>query len=109
MKIKLKKEGGFMGMGGNANIDLDQLSDDERNAISDLIANPPKSKAAEEAEPSDDAQERGMGGMPMNDSFSYEMKVKKGPRYLTLKFNDKNIPEKVYSIFQKYVSDTPSY
>ena len=37
-----------------------------------------------------------------------ELRVKKGPKYVTLKFNDKNIPEKLYTIFQKYITDIPS-
>jgi hypothetical protein len=106
MKIKLKKEGGFMGMTNNASIDLDKIPDDERNALSDLISNPPNLKS-EDIEDEDDSNQRGLG-MPMNDTFSYELKVRKGPKYVTLKFNDKNIPEKLYTIFQKYITDIPS-
>ena len=101
MKIKLKKEGGFMGLSSNANLDLDKLSDAERDIISDIMTNPPKTKP--EAE--EDSPDR---SMPMRDAFSYEIKMKKGPKYVTLKFDDKSIPEKVYNIFQKYISDTPS-
>ena len=105
MKIKLKKEGGFMGMTNNASIDLDKIPDDERDALSDIISIPPKSKSIEVED--DEANQRGLA-MPMNDAFSYELKVKKGPKYVTLKFNDKNIPEKLYTIFQKYITDIPS-
>lgn len=128
MKIKLKKEGGFMGMASNANIDLEQLPDNERNAISDLIANanstakshseelPLDNQAGVAASVSESSmnqpeQEKSFGAVPppsLNDSFAYEMKVKKGSRYVTLKFDDKNIPQEVYSIFQRYVSDIPS-
>ena len=90
-----------MGLSSNADLDLDKLSDVEREIFSDIIANPPKAKT----EAQSDSPDR---GMPMRDAFSYEIKMKKGPKYVTLKFDDKSIPEKVYKIFQKYISDTPS-
>ena len=90
-----------MGLSSNADLDLNKLSDAERDIFSDIIANPPQAKTEAET----DSPDR---DMPMRDAFSYEIKMKKGPKYVTLKFDDKSIPEKVYKIFQKYISDTPS-
>ena len=61
-----------MGLSSNADLDLDKLSDVEREIFSDIIANPPKAKT----EAQSDSPDR---GMPMRDAFSYEIKMKKGP------------------------------
>ena len=133
MKIKLKKEGGFMGLSSNADLDIDKLSDEERAIINDIMTSPPNKKIekdttdikgdkdiankAGENESINKASEKNTPnmanentrGMTMQDAFSYEIKMKKGSKYVSYKFDDKSIPEKVYEIFQKYISDVPSY
>ncbi len=105
MKIKLKKEGGFMGLSSNADLEVEKLSDEEREIMNDIMTTPPNKKVEKEAKEKEDGDDR---GMTMRDAFSYEIKMKKGPRYVTVKFDDKSIPEKVYKIFQKYISDIPT-
>lgn len=103
MKIKLKKEGGFMGLISNTDLELDKLPEDEQDVFSDIMTNMPEPKPKEEKE-----KEKVTRSMPMRDAFLYEIKVKKGARYVTMKYDDKSIPENVYKIFQKYISDIPS-
>ena len=124
MKIKLKKEGGFMGLSSNADLEIDKLSDEERAIINDMMTSPPNKKIekdvpnkAGEKDTSNKAREKdtpnieseNTRGMVMRDAFSYEIKMKKGSKYVSYKFDDKSIPEKVYEIFQKYISDVPSF
>lgn len=133
MKIKLKKEGGFMGLSSNADLEIDKLSDEERAIINDMMTSPPNKKIekdtpnntgekdtsnkAKEKDTPNKAGERDTSniesentrGMVMRDAFSYEIKMKKGSKYVSYKFDDKSIPEKVYAIFQKYISDVPSF
>lgn len=92
MKIKLKREGGFIGMPANKSIDLNDLSDDERKAFDSAVDNPPAQTAA--------SKER---GLEMRDGMSYEIKVKKGNKMVTVKYDDTTIPENIYSMFQKYL------
>lgn len=113
MKIKLKKEGGFMGMCTNTDVEMEKLSDSEREILTEMVSNLPQKKEIKKNEdhpesntsttmptPGDiQVQDR---GMYIRDSVSYEVKVKKGSRYVTFKFDDKSIPQKVYDLFQKY-------
>ncbi len=114
MKIKLKKEGGFMGMCANADVEMDKLSDSEREVLSEMVTNLPQKKEIKKTEDNpennastamsapDDIQMQDRGVYMMRDSVSYEVKVKKGSRYVTFKFDDTSIPQKVYDLFQKY-------
>ncbi len=106
MKIKLKKEGGFMGLSSNKDLEIDKLSDEERAIINDMMTSPPNKKIEKDMPNKGDGHAR---VMTMRDAFSYEIKMKKGSKYVSYKFDDKSIPEKVYEIFQKYISDVPSY
>jgi hypothetical protein len=92
MKIKVKREGGFMGIPAKADFSLDELSSDERSAFEDMVL-----KSVETPE---SYQKR---DMPSPDAFAYEIKFKKGTKNMVLKFDDSSIPEKVYLLLEKYL------
>jgi hypothetical protein len=92
MKIKVKREGGLMGIPAKADILLDELSPDERSAFDEMV-----NKAIETPI---SYQKR---DMPSPDGFAYELKFKKGAKNMVLKFDDSNLPEKVYLLLEKYL------
>jgi hypothetical protein len=94
MKIKLKREGGFMGMPSGKDLELDQLSDEEKAAFEEAIENT-------QTKHESTIQDR---SMPSADAFCYIVKMKKGAKNITMKFNDTNIPDSLYTIFQKYLT-----
>ena len=91
MKIRIKKEGGFMGLSSDVDLDYAQLSDDEKRAFDEALSKPPSEILGER-------------NLPTRDGISYVMKAKKGSRLVTLKFDDSNIPEKILNLFQKYLT-----
>jgi hypothetical protein len=165
MKIKLSKEGGFMGMISNTDLEYDKLSEDEQHSfdrcVSALISEKAKTGKKKTAKPveitpsSDDHAENSSHGSrgldletksdleeisaleneekstdseekaivsplltaergledaqvtkeenQMRDGFSYTLKVKKGLRWVTLQFDDKNIPDELFQLFQKHI------
>jgi hypothetical protein len=92
MKIKIKREGGLMGIPAKADINLDELSSDERSAFDELVSKSIETPAS--------YQKR---DMPSPDGFAYELKFRKGAKNMTLKFDDSNLPEKVYLVLEKYL------
>jgi hypothetical protein len=92
MVIKLKREGGFAGIPANKNVDLKDLSDDEQTAVVKVVENPPPSSKA--------TKDRDLCAP---DIFTYEIKVKKGTKTVTIKYDDTNIPENLYLMFQKHL------
>jgi hypothetical protein len=92
MKIKVKREGGLMGIPAKADINLDELSPDERSAFDDLVKKSIETPAS--------YQKR---DLPTPDGFAYEMKFKKGAKNVILKFDDSTLPEKVYLLLEKHL------
>ena len=92
MVIKLKREGGFTGIPANKNVDLKDLSTEEQTAVVKVVDNPPPAGKA--------SKDRSLCAP---DIFSYEIKVKKGTKTVTIKYDDTNIPENLYLMFQKYM------
>jgi hypothetical protein len=92
MKLKVKREGGLMGIPAKADINLDELSSDERSVIDELVN--------KSIQTPDSYQKR---DMPSPDGFAYELKFKKGAKNMVLKFDDSNLPEKVYLLLEKYL------
>ena len=92
MKIKLKREGGFMGIPANKSVDIEELSVEERTAFNKVVENPPA--------PNADTKER---SLVARDVCSYEIKVKKGAKTVTIKYDDTTIPENIYSMFQNHL------
>jgi hypothetical protein len=92
MVIKLKREGGFMGIPANKNVDIKDLSVEEKTAVETVVENPPA--------PDKDAKER---SLQARDTCSYEIKVKKGTKTVTIKYDDTTIPENIYLMFQKHL------
>jgi hypothetical protein len=92
MVIKLKREGGFMGIPANKSVKSTELSDEELTAFNDVVENPPT--------PNDDTQER---SLQARDVCSYEIKVKKGAKTVTIKYDDTTIPQNIYMMFQKHL------
>jgi hypothetical protein len=92
MVIKLKREGGFTGIPANKSVNSTELSDEELTAFNKAVENPPA--------PNTDAQER---GLQARDVCNYEIKVKKGNKTVTIKYDDTTIPEHIYMMFQKHL------
>jgi hypothetical protein len=92
MKIKVKREGGLMGIPAKADINFDELPTEDRLAFEDLVT---KSDAMPTS-----YQKR---EMPSPDGFAYELKFKKGTKNVVLKFDDSTLPEKVYLLLEKYL------
>jgi hypothetical protein len=92
MIVKLKREGGFAGIPANKNVDMKDLSVEEQTAVVNVVDNPPPSIKA--------SKDRSLCAP---DVFSYEIKVKKGAKTVTIKYDDTNIPENLYLMFQKYM------
>jgi hypothetical protein len=92
MRIKVKREGGLMGIPAKADINLEELTTDERLAIDDLVAKSIETPAS--------YQKR---DMPSPDGFAYEVKFKRGTKNVVLKFDDSTLPEKVYLLLEKHL------
>ncbi len=92
MKIKVKREGGLMGIPAKADINLDDLSKEDRSMFEDMVS--------KSIETPNSYQKR---DMPSPDGFEYELKFKKGTKNLTLKFDDSTLPEKVYLLLEKHL------
>jgi hypothetical protein len=90
MKISMTREGGFIGITSKANVEFEQLSTDEQNAVNKLAAQP-----AQVAKHANDAA--------LPDAYSYSISMKKDGKNISLNFNDVNVPPKISAIFQKYV------
>jgi hypothetical protein len=92
MKIKVKREGGLMGIPAKANINIEELSQDDRSVFEEIL-----SKSEDKPE---SYQTR---SMPSPDGFAYEIKFKKGAKNMVLNFDDSTLPEKVYLLLEKYL------
>jgi hypothetical protein len=92
MKIKVKREGGLMGIPAKADINLDELSKEDRSIIEDMVSKSSDSPVS--------YQKR---DMPSPDGFAYELKFKKGAKNMVLKFDDSTLPEKVYLLLEKHL------
>ena len=92
MMIKLKREGGFMGIPANKSVDIKDLSVEEKTAVEKVVDNPPA--------PNTDTKQRSLAA---RDVCSYEIKVKKGTKTVTIKYDDTTIPENIYSMFQNHL------
>lgn len=122
MKIKIKREGGFIGITSKADLEYDNLTPDEQKTFNSLaiqsVQADDKSKTNSpikaDAAVSDDAKSRGLElaapQMPRNapntqmrDAFSYSVSMKKDGKTVSMKFDDMNAPPEIVEIFQKYV------
>ncbi len=117
MKIKLSREGGFIGLAANKSVDFADLSAEEKelfnNTIEEKISQQKEEATAEKSDKNavktakkvslDSTGTRGLDAAIPADVQSYEIKVRKGSKTITIKFDDTNIPEKMYMMFQKYV------
>jgi hypothetical protein len=133
MKIKFKREGGFVGITSKASLEFDKLTTEEQNALTSLaqqsldtemlkeISAPnalatPQSEARPSEMVSDTPvfNEQGLElagpQMPTNgfnpnmrDGFSYSVSMKKDGKMMSLKFDDTSAPPAIVEIFQKYV------
>ncbi len=130
MKIKIKREGGFIGITSKADLDYDDLTKDEQNALNALaeqslkkedktedVKSEPKTRGLESDESSTDTPEIKDNGlelaeqnMPnktqsgsMRDGFSYSVSMKKNGKMVSVKFDDMTAPPEIVKIFQKYV------
>jgi hypothetical protein len=92
MKIKVKREGGLMGMPAKADINFEELSTEDRLAFEDLVTKSTQTPNA--------YQKR---DLPSPDGFAYEIKFKKGAKNMVLKFDDSTLPEKVYLLLEKHL------
>jgi hypothetical protein len=81
-----------MGIPVKADINLDELSPEERSAFDDLVKKSVETPAS--------YQKR---DLPAPDGFAYEMKFKKGAKNMVLKFDDSTIPEKIYLLLEKHL------
>jgi hypothetical protein len=87
MKIKVKREGGLMGISAKADINLDDLPSDERSAFDELV-----NKMPEKPKPCD-----------IPDGYAYEFKFRKGSKNTILKFDDSTLPEKIYLLLERHL------
>lgn len=130
MKIKIKREGGFIGITSKADLDYNDLTKDEQNALNALaeqslkkedktedVKPEPKTRGLESDESptdtpksKDNVLELVEQNMPhntqsgsMRDGFSYSVSMKKNGKTVSLKFDDMTAPPEIVEIFQKYV------
>ena len=127
MKIKIKREGGFIGITSKADIEFDQLTTEEQNAINSLTEKSVQvEKKTTEKNGLSKLKGRGLGtpesptddndsvnsnnNMPhngktnmMRDAFSYSISMKKDGKTVSMKFDDMTAPPEIVEIFQKYV------
>jgi hypothetical protein len=122
MKIKIKREGGFIGITSKADLEYDNLTPDEQKTFNALatqslqVDNKPKDNNAPKIETSapDDAKSRGLElaapqmtrsapNTQMRDAFSYSVSMKKDGKTVSMKFDDMTAPPEIVEIFQKYV------
>lgn len=127
MKIKIKREGGFIGITSKADIEFDQLTTEEQNAINSLTEKTVQvEKKTTEKNGLSKLKARGLGtpespakdnnseeenkNMPhngktnmMRDAFSYSISMKKDGKTVSMKFDDMTAPPEIVEIFQKYV------
>jgi hypothetical protein len=92
MRIKVKREGGLMCIPAKADINLDELTPEERSAFDDLVKKSFETPAS--------YQKR---DLTSPDGFAYEMKFKKGAKNMVLKFDDSTLPEKIYHVLEKHL------
>jgi hypothetical protein len=92
MKIKVKREGGLMGMPAKADINFNELSIEDRSVLEDLVSKSTETPAS--------YQKRDLSSP---DGFAYELKFKRGTKNVVLKFDDSTLPEKVYLLLEKYL------
>lgn len=92
MKIKVKREGGLMGMPAKADINFNELSTEDRKVFEEIFSNTAETPAS--------YQKR---DLPSPDGFAYEIKFRKGAKNMVLKFDDSTLPEKVYLLLEKYL------
>jgi hypothetical protein len=88
MKIKVKREGGLMGICVKADINLDELPSDERTAFDELVNNIPPNIPKPYDTP---------------DGYAYEFKFRKGAKNTVVNFDDSTLPKQVYLILEKYL------
>ncbi len=133
MKIKIKREGGFIGITSKASLEFDKLTTEEQNALtslaqqsldtampkpeapSNIVAMPvtdvrPQEIDADELIPNEDGLIPAGPQMPnngfnpdMRDGFSYSVSMKKDGKMMSMKFDDMSAPPAIVEIFQKYV------
>jgi hypothetical protein len=90
MTIQLKREGGFVGITDKADVEFEQLTPDEQNALNKLTE--PSTQTAEKSENTN-----------LHDALCYSIGLKKDGKNVSLKFNDITVPPKIIAIFQKYI------
>ena len=121
MKIKIKREGGFMGITSKTDLEFDKLTADEQNAFTSLaqktlhpapdvpittnqergaLTPPANGSGLELAMP---AQPRNAPNNQMRDGFNYSVSMRKDGKTVSMKFDDQTAPPEIVEIFQKYV------
>jgi hypothetical protein len=128
MKIKIMREGGFIGITSKANLEFDKLTEAEQNAFNSLANNSLQNDKKPDLKTSaTNLNERSLGesaphiaadnGLElagtnptrndvnnmMRDGFSYSISMKKDGKMVSMKFDDGNAPSEIVEIFQKYV------
>jgi hypothetical protein len=90
MKIQLKREGGFVGTTDKTDVEFEQLTPEEQNALNKLTE--PSTQTAEKPK-----------NPNLRDALSYSIAFKKDGKNVSLNFDDMNAPPKIVAIFQKYI------
>jgi hypothetical protein len=111
MKIKLKREGGFIGITSKADIKYDDMTADEQKALDAIIEkmktpSVPPSEQEPMTESTGIAKLRSIKAEPpsmMRDVFSYSISIRQNGKTLSCKFGDQNAPSELVELFQKYV------
>lgn len=132
MKIKIKREGGFIGITSKANLEFDELTADEQKTFNTLAEqtlqtakpkseNPAQTEAAQPVgtnarsfgisptvhdqglELAGDVIPQNTQNNQMRDGFSYSVSMKKDGKTMSMKFDDMTAPPEIVEIFQKYV------